>query len=129
MQVTDNGVARVPEELWTLFGMRAELCKAPANEHRLAILHVLGPGEMCVGDLAVALGIPIHKVSQHLRVLKERMLVRPCQEGDTVYYSITAPRFIEGCTPIRQALIEQHQAARRSLRAAELPDTLRPPRA
>ena len=117
-------ITPMPVELWTLFEMHAELCKALANEHRLAILHALGPGEMCVGDLAVVLGIPIHKVSQHLRILKERMLVRPRKDGKTVYYSITNPKFIEGCTLIRQALIEQHQAAGRSLLAAELLDAL-----
>ena len=127
MQMTTEAITPVPKELWTLFEMHAELCKALANEHRLAILHALGPGEMCVGDLAVALDIPIHKVSQHLRILKERMLVRPRKEGKTVYYSITNPRFIEGCTLIRQALVEQHQAAGRSLLAAELLDAVRPP--
>ena len=115
----------MPQELWTLFGMHAELCKALANEHRLAILHALGGGELCVSDLAATLGIPVHKVSQHLRILKERMLVRPRKDGKTVYYSITNQRFIEGCTLIRQALVEQHQAAGESLRAAELLDALR----
>jgi DNA-binding transcriptional ArsR family regulator len=129
MQMTDDVTAPVPDELWTLFSMHAELCKALANEHRLAILHALGPGEMCVSDLATTLGIPVHKVSQHLRILRERMLVRPRKVGKTVYYSITNPRFIEGCTLIRQALIEQHQAAGRTLRAAELLDALRPPAA
>lgn len=114
----------MPDVLWTLFGMHADLCKALANEHRLAILHALGPGELCVGELATTLGIPIHKVSQHLRILKERMLVRSRKDGKTVYYSITNPRFIEGCTLIRQALVEQHQAAGESLRAAELLDAL-----
>ncbi len=127
MQMTDEPITPMPSELWTLFEMHAELCKALANEHRLAILHALGNGERCVSDLAVVLGIPIHKVSQHLRILKERMLVRPRKDGKTVYYSITNPRFIEGCTLIRQALIEQHQAAGRSLLAAELLDVLRPP--
>jgi DNA-binding transcriptional ArsR family regulator len=125
MQMNDELTAPIPEELWSLFRMHAELCKALANAHRLAILNALSPGEMCVGDLAAALGLPIHNVSQHLRVLKERMLVRPRKDGKTVYYSITNPKFIEGCTVIRQALIEQHQAAGRSLLAAELLDALR----
>ncbi len=127
MQMTDETITPMPVELWTLFEMHSELCKALANEHRLAILHALGTGERCVSDLAVVLGIPIHKVSQHLRILRERMLVRPRKDGKTVYYSITNPRFIEGCTLIRQALVEQHQAAGRSLLAADLLDALRPP--
>jgi DNA-binding transcriptional ArsR family regulator len=104
--------------------MHAELCKALANEHRLAILYALSQGELCVGDLATVLDIPVHKVSQHLRILKERMLVEPRKEGQTVYYSITNPRFIQGCTLIRQALVEQHRAQGQSLVAADVLDAL-----
>ena len=96
-----------PQELKPLFRMHAELCKALASEHRLAILYALSQGEKCVGDLAEVLELPVHNVSQHLRVLKERLLVRPRKEGQTVYYSITNPKFIRGCTTIRQALIDQ----------------------
>jgi DNA-binding transcriptional ArsR family regulator len=105
--------------------MHAELCKALANEHRLAILYTLSRGERCVGDLATELDIPVYQVSQHLRVLKERMLVQPRKDGQSVYYSITNPGFIKGCTQIRQALLEQHQAQGRSLLAADALDALR----
>lgn len=104
--------------------MHAELCKALANEHRLAILYELSQGELCVSDIAAALDLPVYKVSQHLRILKERMLVRPRKEGQTVYYAITNPRFMEGCTLIRQALVEQHQAQGQTLLAADVLDAL-----
>ena len=113
-----------PADLRPLFHIHAELCKALANEHRLAILYTLSQGELCVGDLADKLGIPGHKVSQHLRILKERTLVQARKDGQAVYYSITNPKFIEGCTLIRQALIEQHQARGRSLLAADVLDAL-----
>jgi len=113
-----------PQELKPLFQKHAELCKALASEHRLAILYALSQGEKCVSDLAATLELPVHNVSQHLRVLKERMLVRRRKEGQTAYYSITNPRFIQGCTLIRQALIEQHQAEGKSLLAAEILDAI-----
>jgi ArsR family transcriptional regulator, virulence genes transcriptional regulator len=93
-----------------LFLMHSELCKALASEHRLAILYALKDGERCVGDVAAEIGISVHNVSQHLRILKQRQLVRSRKEGQTVYYSITNPKFIEACTLIRQALLEEHQA-------------------
>ena len=124
MEIHSQIVPPSPEDLRPLFHMHAELCKALGNEHRLAILYALSQGELCVGDLATALGIPVHKVSQHLRILKERLLVQPRKDGQTVYYSITNPRFIEGCTLIRQALVEQHQAQGRSLLAADVLDAL-----
>ena len=102
-------------ELEPLFRMHAELCKALANPHRLGILYALSQHELCVSDLAEALGISVHNVSQHLRVLKDQMLVKPRKDAQTVYYSMTNPKFIQGCTLIRQALIEQHRELGESL--------------
>jgi ArsR family transcriptional regulator, virulence genes transcriptional regulator len=107
-----------------IFEMHAELCKALANEHRLAILYYLKDGEKCVGDIAAELDISVHLVSQHLRILKQRLLVRSRKEGQTVYYSITNPKFIQACSLIRQALIEQHSAEGQSLRVAERMEAL-----
>lgn len=103
-----------------IFKMHAELCKALASEHRLAILYYLKDGERCVSDIATELDISVHLVSQHLRILRERLLVRPRKEGQTVYYSITNPKFIQACSLIRQALIEEHAAEGQSLRAASM---------
>ena len=100
--------------------MHAELCKAMANEHRQAILHAICDGEKCVGDLAAEIGISVHNVSQHLRVLKERRLVASRKDGQTVYYHVTNQKFMEACALMRQALIEQHLEQGESLQAAEL---------
>jgi len=105
--------------------MHAELCKALANEHRQALLHAIGGGEKCVGDLAAEIGISVHNVSQHLRVLKERRLVASRKEGQTVYYHVTSMKFIQACALIREALVEQHLAQGESLQAAELLDAAR----
>ena len=107
-----------PGDSRPLFAMHAEMCQALANEHRLAIMHTLKDGEKCVGDLAAELGISVHNVSQHLRILRERLLVRARKEGQTVYYSVTNPKFVQACTLIREALLEEHSAAGASLRAA-----------
>jgi DNA-binding transcriptional ArsR family regulator len=108
-------------ELVPVFKLHADLCKGLANHHRLAILYVLSVhGETCVGDLAAELGTSQTNVSQHLRMLKERMVVRSRKDAQTVYYSVANPKFIEGCTLIRQALIEQHQAAGQSFASAGL---------
>jgi DNA-binding transcriptional ArsR family regulator len=124
MEVRNHGYTPDVAALRPLFQLHAELCKALAHEHRLAILYALGTNEVCVSDLARTLDIPLHTVSQHLRILKERTLVQARKDGQTVYYSITNPRFIEGCTLIRRALIEQHQATGSSLDAARLLDII-----
>jgi ArsR family transcriptional regulator, virulence genes transcriptional regulator len=107
-------------DLKPLFRMHAELCKAMANEHRQAILHAICSDEKCVGDLASEIGISVHNVSQHLRVLKERRLVVSRKDGHTVYYRVTNQKFIEACALMRQALIEQHVEQGESLHAAGL---------
>ena len=122
MQIHDNIPNPTPADLKPVYRMHAELCKALANEHRQAILHAIGAGEKCVGDLATEIGISVHNVSQHLRILKERRLVVPRKDGQTVYYRITNMKFIEACALIRQALVEQHLAQGESLQAAELLD-------
>ncbi len=106
-------------DLRPLYRMHAELCKALASEHRQALLHAIGDGEKCVGDLAAEVGISVHNVSQHLRVLKERKLVASRKEAQTVYYHVTNMKFIEACALIRQALVEQHMEQGESLHAAE----------
>jgi len=114
------------DDLRPLFRAHAEMCKALAHEHRLAIMYALSEGdERCVSDLAAYVGISVHNVSQHLRILKERQLVRSRKEAQTVYYSITNPKLVQACTLIRQALVEQHQAQGESLLAAELLDAIR----
>jgi DNA-binding transcriptional ArsR family regulator len=122
MQISDKET-KAPENplasgVGPLYEMHAEMCQALANQYRLAIMHSLQDGERCVSDLAAELGISVHNVSQHLRILRQRLLVRSRKEGQTVYYSITNPKFVQACTLIREALIEEHRATGQSLMAA-----------
>ena len=73
-----------------------------------------------MSDLAAEIGISVHNVSQHLRVLKERRLVTSRKEGQAVFYRVTDHKFMEACALMREAIIGQHQAQGESLPAAEL---------
>jgi len=112
----------LPPELEPLLRFHAELCRALGSEHRLGILCALREREICVSELASCLRIPVHSVSQHLRVLKEHKIVCSRKVGQTVFYTITNKKFTEACTLIREAIIEQHQAEGRFLLAAGLLD-------
>jgi len=125
MQIQDNIQPPPSTDLQSVYRMHAELCKALANEHRQAILHAIGDGEKCVSDLATEIGISVHNVSQHLRILKERRLVASRKDAQTVYYHVTNMKFIQACALIREALVEQHLAQGESLQAAELLDATR----
>ena len=97
-----------------LFKMHANVCQALANEHRLAIMYSLKEGERRVSDIAEEVGISVHNVSQHLRVLRQALLVRPRKDGQTVYYSIANPKFMDACGLMRQGLHRRASGRRAS---------------
>jgi len=69
-------------------------CSAPAifkafsDATRLRILYMLCDGEMCVCDIAGALGASQPKVSRHLAYLRKAGLVLPRKEGLWIHYSL-----------------------------------------
>ena len=59
------------------------------NLQRLKILYLLhAHKEMCVCDLAEVLALTDSAVSQHLRKLKDRNIVKTRREKQTIYYSL-----------------------------------------
>jgi ArsR family transcriptional regulator, lead/cadmium/zinc/bismuth-responsive transcriptional repressor len=48
---------------------------------------LLAAGEICVCDLAAAIGMSESSVSHHLRILRAHGLVRPRRQGKMVYYA------------------------------------------
>lgn len=59
-----------------------------ADTNRLRILSILASQEMCVGDLAVALGMNESAVSQQLRTLRAIRLVNFRKQGRHVFYHL-----------------------------------------
>jgi len=59
---------------------------------RLRILHLLRPGEACVGDLVTVLRVPQPTASRHLRRLREAGLVRVRRQGRWSFYSLASAR-------------------------------------
>lgn len=67
----------------------ADLLAVAGNGQRLKILYLLhAHREMCVCDLAEVLGLTDSAVSQHLRKLKDRNLVKTRRTGQTIFYSL-----------------------------------------
>ena len=72
------------------------LFKIFANETRLRLLHALvRQEELCVGDIAGALGMKPQAVSNQLQRLVDRGIVAPRREGTSTYYHIVDP-----CVPV-----------------------------
>lgn len=71
-----------------LYSDLAELFRALGDASRVKIVDSLVEGEMCVSDIAEAVGVSESAVSQHLRHLRELRLVRGRREGKMIYYAI-----------------------------------------
>ena len=66
----------------------SELFKVFGDSTRIRILFVLFEAEVCVCDLAAALGMTQSAVSHQLRILKQNKLVKSRREGKTIYYAL-----------------------------------------
>ena len=66
----------------------AELYRVFGDTTRIKILYVLFESELCVNDIAEALGVSQSAVSHQLRVLKASKLVKFRRDGKTIYYSL-----------------------------------------
>lgn len=67
----------------------ADLLDTAGNLQRLKIIYLLhAHKELCVCDLAEVLEITDSAVSQHLRKLRDKNIVRFRREKQTIYYSL-----------------------------------------
>ncbi|MFW5745667.1 MAG: ArsR/SmtB family transcription factor [Spirochaetota bacterium] len=69
----------------------ALLASGFADAGRIRLLGALTEGEVCVGDLALALGVSQSSVSHQLRVLRSIGIVSSSRRGRHIYYAIAWP--------------------------------------
>ncbi len=84
--------------------LHARMCSGIADPVRIALLYELSQGPKNVSALVADLGLPQSSISRHLRVLRDRHLVRWRREGAMVYYELTDERVIEALDVLRDVL-------------------------
>jgi len=84
----------------------AELFKVFGDSTRIRILYVLFESEVCVCDLAQALGMTQSAVSHQLKILKQNKLVKNRREGKSIFYSL-ADDHVRGIIAMGQEHIEE----------------------
>jgi DNA-binding transcriptional ArsR family regulator len=94
--------------------LHSRVCYGVADPKRVLMLYALEKGPLCVTELAAEVRLPQPAVSRHLRVLRERGLVRTVRKGPAVYYSLGDRRLLEAMDLLRAVLAAQ-LAAERSL--------------
>lgn len=66
----------------------AELFKCFGDSTRIKILCSLLEGELCVGDIALALNMNQSAVSHQLKILKSAKLIACRRDGKSILYSL-----------------------------------------
>jgi ArsR family transcriptional regulator len=84
--------------------LHSRMCEGLADPTRILILYALAEAPRNVSELAEALNAPQPTVSRHLKVLRERDMVRAERLGPAVRYSLTDPRIIEALDILRAVL-------------------------
>ena len=87
--------------------MHAQVCSGLADPNRILIIYSLAEGPRCVNDIAAAMEIPQPKVSRHLKILRERGIVRAERVGQSINYRLTDSRIIEALNILRAILADQ----------------------
>jgi ArsR family transcriptional regulator len=99
--------------------LHAELCSALADTSRIMILYALNEYQLNVSDLAELIDIPQSTASRHLKILRERGLVRPIRQGNSVVYRLTDIRLIGALDLLRAVL---HDRAHYRAALLEIPE-------
>lgn len=86
----------------TLRRFKADIFQALANPKRIAIVELLGEGELSAGELLEKLGMEQANLSQHLAILRAKRLVVNRKAGNQVFYSVRDPLIIEVLSLMRR---------------------------
>ena len=74
---------------------KADIFQALAHPTRIAIIELLGGGELSAGELMEKLGMEQANISQHLAVLRAKQLVVNRKVGNQVFYAVRDPIVIK----------------------------------
>lgn len=86
--------------------LHAEICAALADPNRILMLYILSEGARTVNDVAQLAGISQSSASRHLKVLRERGLVRAERQGMFVEYRLADNRLIQALDLLRLVLCD-----------------------
>lgn len=87
--------------------LHAQVCSGLADPNRILIIYSLADGPHSVGDIANLVELPQPTVSRHLKILRERGIVRFEREGQTINYILADQRFIQALDLLRSTLADQ----------------------
>ena len=84
--------------------LEADLCSAFADSTRILILYTLNEKPRNVTELSEELAISQPKTSRHLKILRDRGLVRTERQGNSIIYRLADERLIQALDLLRGVL-------------------------
>ena len=84
--------------------LHAQVCAALADPKRIMLVYELAEGPKNVTELGNTLGMPQPLVSRHLKVLRERGMVKSTRQGAAVEYRLADMRLVKALDLLRAVL-------------------------
>lgn len=84
-------------ELKILAEERSDIYRIFSNEKRILIFWLLMEGESSVNDIAERVGTSMQNTSQHLRLMKDKGIVKTRREGNEIHYRIAENEIGDYC--------------------------------
>ena len=94
--------------------LHAEICAGLADPTRIMILYTLAQNPRNVTEICNELEMPQPLISRHLKVLRERGMVKSERHGTVIVYSLSDDRLIQALDLLR-AVMHQNLAKRAEL--------------
>jgi len=87
--------------------LHANVCSGLADPNRIMIIYSLADGSHNVSEIASIVDLPQPTVSRHLKILRERGIVRSERDGQTINYQLSDKRIIQALDLLRVTLADQ----------------------
>jgi len=87
--------------------LHAQVCSGLADPNRILIIYSLADGPRNVNDIAGKVELPQPTVSRHLKILRERGIVRFERDGQSINYRLSDLRIIQALDLLRATLADQ----------------------
>ncbi len=86
--------------------LHAEICGGLADPNRIMILYTLSQSPRNVTELCNELDMPQSLVSRHLKILRERGMVKSERHGTVILYSLGNEKLIQALDLLRAVMHE-----------------------
>jgi DNA-binding transcriptional ArsR family regulator len=86
--------------------LHANVCSGLADPNRILIIYNLADGPHNVNEIAAMVDLPQPTVSRHLKILRERGIVRSERDGQTINYQLTDKRIVQALDLLRATLAD-----------------------